>query len=75
MKLGLALERNLEDISDLYNVSKQQIEKSQNKYMNTSNSHKLLGRQEVLNAKIPRWLDTKKALEIKHEMEEYASRQ
>jgi len=44
MKLGLALERNLEDISDLYNVSKQQIEKSQNKYMNTSNSHKLLGR-------------------------------
>ncbi|CDW82032.1 UNKNOWN [Stylonychia lemnae] len=74
-KLGAALERNLDDISDIYGVSKDQIKKSQNKYINNSNSHKLLARQEVLQARIPRWLDSNKALDIKHEMEEYASRQ
>jgi len=66
------MERNLEDLADIHNISKEEIKRSQNKYFNNSNSHKLLGREEVLKAKIPKWLTTNQALNIKHEMEEIA---
>ena len=66
------MERNLEDLADIHGISKEEIKRSQNKYFNNSNSHKLLGRDEVLQAKVPKWLTTSQALNIKHEMEEFA---
>jgi hypothetical protein len=60
------MERNLDDLSDIFNISKDDIKRSQNKYINNSNSHKLLGRDEVLNAKVPRWLNPSEAIKIKH---------
>ena len=42
------MEHNLDDICDIYNITKDDIKRSQNKYINNSNSHKLLGREEVL---------------------------
>ena len=59
----------------MYSISKEEIKRSQNKYINNSNSHKILAREEVLNAKIPKWLTPTVALDIKHEMEEFAFRQ
>lgn len=74
-KLGDEIERNLDDICDLYSINKEDIKKSQNKYINNSNSHKLLGREEVINAKIPQGLTPLKALDIEREMESFAFQQ
>ncbi len=59
----------------MYDITREQVKKSQNKYINNSNSHKLLGREEVLNAKIPNWLTVQVAKQIKREMEEFAYQQ
>eukprot|EP00347_Sterkiella_histriomuscorum_P005861 403354996 len=74
-QLGQALEKNLEDLADIYSIRQEDIRRSQSKYINNSNSHKLLARNEVLQAEIPTFLTQEVALEIKHEMEEYAYRQ
>lgn len=47
------LDHNLEELCDKLDITKDDIRQSQNRYLDSKNSHKLLGTEEVLNAKIP----------------------
>lgn len=65
----------MDEICYLLGVSRDEIKRSQDKYINNRNSHKLLGADEALHALIPSWLTPQRAKLIKGEMEEYAYKQ
>mmetsp|Transcript_48320 Transcript_48320/g.35510 ORF Transcript_48320/g.35510 Transcript_48320/m.35510 type:complete len:105 (+) Transcript_48320:184-498(+) len=50
-------------------LNKERVQRSQNKYVYTSESHKLLERDKVLSSKIPDWLTLEKAKMIEKEMQ------
>ena len=52
-ELGQELDNNLDEICKEYDLLKDEVRKSQSKYINNRNCHKLLGQDEVLRAKIP----------------------
>ncbi len=66
------LENNIVDICDTLGLTREEIEKSKEKYINNRNSHRLLGTEDSLFSYTPEWLTPQRAKLIKKEMEDYA---
>ncbi len=52
-KIARELEMNMNEICDQMGITIDEIKRSQTKYINNRNSHRLLGADETLEAKIP----------------------
>lgn len=72
MKISQELEENIDRICIKCDITKEDIKKSQSKYINNRNCYKVIGQKEVLETKVPRWLTQAEARQIKMEMEEFA---
>ena len=71
-RIGKEMEKNQDQICEELGVSREDIRTSQNKYITSLNSPRLLGSEEALMAKIPRNLSTQRAKKIKEDMQNYA---
>jgi len=65
-------EENLHEICDAHNLTREEIQRSQAKYINNNNSHRLLGVEDTLLSRIPDTLTPARAKRIKQDMEDYA---
>ena len=62
----------MSNLCEEYNLTREEIKRSQTKYINNRNSHMLLGKDEVLRCRVPRNLTPAKAKVIEKEMERFA---
>ncbi len=64
-RIQYELENNLDDICAQLKITKDEVRQAMQKHINTTNSHRLIGVEEALNAKIPKYLTAQRAKKIK----------
>ena len=63
------LEESLDVICDRFSVTRDEIRKANEKYIDNKNSHKLLGTDECLSVEVPSHLTPQTAMKIKREID------
>lgn len=70
--LAQELDINMDTLCDQYGITKEDINRSSDKYLNNTNSNRVLGQDEVLRQRVPKWLTQSEARKIVDEMKQFA---